>query len=90
LEALENPLAPFLGAVVRSERLARGWSQEELALRAKIYSNQVSLLERAERDSTLPTLERVAEALGAELDQLIWMARMLRHRVKREEAKMKE
>jgi XRE family transcriptional regulator, regulator of sulfur utilization len=87
-EVISHPLAPFLGAVVRTQRLSFGWSQEELALRAKIYPNQISLLERAERNSTLPTVEPVALALGVSCSHLIWQAEMLRRRVEREEAKM--
>jgi transcriptional regulator with XRE-family HTH domain len=96
LEAPSHPLAPFVGAIVRTLRLSLGWSQDELALEArvelgaKIYSNQISLLERAERNSTLPTLEPVALALGVTCAGLIWQAERLRDRVEREEAKMKE
>jgi transcriptional regulator with XRE-family HTH domain len=86
LEASQS-IQPFLGAVVRTLRSAEGWSQEELASKAKIYSNQVSLLERAERTVTVPILEKVAEALDLECDQLLWMARMLKRRVEREESK---
>jgi len=96
LEAPSHPLAPFVGAVVRTLRLSLGWSQDALALEArvrlgaKIYSNQISLLERAERDSTLPTLEPVARALGISCSNLLWQAEMLRRRVEREEVKKKE
>jgi transcriptional regulator with XRE-family HTH domain len=90
LEATSNPLGPFVGTVVRTLRETEGWSQEELAGRAKIYSNQVSLLERAERTATLPILERVARAFKIGCYELIWMAEMLQRRVEREEAKMKE
>jgi transcriptional regulator with XRE-family HTH domain len=97
LEAPSHPLAPFVGAIVRTLRLSLGWSQDKLALEArvglgaKIYSNQISLLERAERNSTLPTLEPVALALGVTCAGLIWQAEMLRDRVERaEEAKMKK
>jgi XRE family transcriptional regulator, regulator of sulfur utilization len=86
LEALQS-LQPFVGTVVRSLRHEFGWSQEELADRAGIYSNQVSLLERAGRTITLPVLEKVAVALGVECDQVLWTARMLRNRVEREKAK---
>ena len=90
MEALPHPLAPYLGVIVRTLRISLEWSQEELALKAKIYPNQISLLERAERHSTLPTLEPVALALGVSCSHLIWQAEMLRRRVEREEAKMKE
>jgi len=96
LEAPTHPLAPFVGAVVRTLRLSLGWSQDALALEArvrlgaKIYSNQISLLERAQRDSTLPTLEPIARALGVTCAGLIWQAERLRERVEHEEAKKKK
>jgi transcriptional regulator with XRE-family HTH domain len=89
LEAPDS-LLPFLGTAVRTLREAEGWSQEELADRAKIYSNQISLLERAQRNPTFPTLEKVARALHVNCSHLLWQAEMLQRRVEREEAKMKE
>ncbi|MGN6202618.1 MAG: helix-turn-helix domain-containing protein [Solirubrobacterales bacterium] len=90
MEADSKSLQPFVGDVVRSLRHELGWSQEELADRAGLYSNQISLLERAERTITLPVLEKVAETLGVECDQVMWAARMIRRRVEREEAKKRE
>jgi len=43
-------------------------------------------MERAERTVTVPVLEKVAKAFDVECDQLLWMARMLRRRMEREEA----
>jgi transcriptional regulator with XRE-family HTH domain len=84
LQASSNSLGPFVGTVVRTLREANGWSQEELALRAKIYPNQISLLESAKRHSTLPTLEKVARALDVECYELLWQALMLQRRVERD------
>jgi transcriptional regulator with XRE-family HTH domain len=90
LEATSKSLQVFVGAIVRTLREELGWSQEELASRAKTHPNEISLLERAKRNSTLRTLERVAKALDVSCSQLLWQAEMLRKRVEREEAKMKE
>ena len=81
MEASSNSLEACVGAVVRTWRKSYRWSQEELASKAKIYPNQISLLERAERHSTLPTLEKVAKALDLEIYELLWQARMLQARV---------
>lgn len=90
MEASSDSLQVFVGTVVRAWRESYGWSQEELAHRAKLFPNQISLLEAAKRNSTLPTLEKVARALDLECDELLWQARMLRRRVKRDEAKPEE
>lgn len=87
MEAASNSLLPFVGAIIRTLRHARGWSQEKLADEAGLFSNQISLLERAERDPQLETLERVARALGITCYALLWQAEMLRCRVEGEKSK---
>jgi transcriptional regulator with XRE-family HTH domain len=51
------------GANVRSARLARGWTQEELASRTGLASVQVSRIERGVREIRLTTLVRLLTAL---------------------------
>lgn len=60
-----------MAARVRAVRLARGWSQAELALRAGLPLPTYRVFERTGRIST-PGLARVSAALGrlAELDGL--------------------
>jgi transcriptional regulator with XRE-family HTH domain len=90
LEALPKPLQPFVAVVVRTQRHAYGWSQEELALRMSVDPSEISKLESGKRYSNLLTLQRVAQALDVSCSQLIWMAEMLQRRVEREEANMQE
>jgi transcriptional regulator with XRE-family HTH domain len=85
LEATSKSLQLFVGTVVRTLRNANGWSQEELAHRAKIYPNQISLLERGKRPPTLRILERVTNALDISCYELFWQAEMLKRRVERDE-----
>jgi DNA-binding Xre family transcriptional regulator len=53
------------GAKVRAARLARGWTQEELAHRTGLASVQVSRIERGKREVRLSTLLRLVRALDA-------------------------
>jgi DNA-binding Xre family transcriptional regulator len=63
------------GANVRAARVARGWTQEELAHRTGLASVQVSRIERGKREVRLSTLLRLVRALdvppAALLDGLI-------------------
>jgi transcriptional regulator with XRE-family HTH domain len=52
------------GANVRKARLARGWTQEDLAERAGLASVQVSRIERGQREVRLTTFIRLVRALG--------------------------
>jgi transcriptional regulator with XRE-family HTH domain len=49
---------------LRAARLAEGLSQEALAERADLHRTYVSSVERCERNITLDTVERLANALG--------------------------
>jgi transcriptional regulator with XRE-family HTH domain len=53
-----------IGAAIRLLRLEAGLSQEELALKAKITSAEVSRLENGKRNPKWETMERLADALG--------------------------
>lgn len=63
-------LAKF-GSNVRAARLARGWSQEELAHRTGLASVQVSRIERGKREIRLTTLLRLLTALDADESELL-------------------
>jgi ribosome-binding protein aMBF1 (putative translation factor) len=60
-------LAFELGAGVRELRLARGWSQADLASAAKMTQSAVARFEAGGTVPTLPLLGRIAAALGAVL-----------------------
>jgi transcriptional regulator with XRE-family HTH domain len=84
LEATSKSLLPFIAAVVRTQRDARGWSQDELGGRAKVLPSQISFLERGKRSPKLPMLEGVSRAFGIPCSALIWQAEMLQARVEAE------
>jgi len=61
----------MLGDEIRKARLAKDLSQEQLAFKAGISRNYVSLLELNEKSPTVDVLMRVAKALGIRASALI-------------------
>lgn len=64
-------LSRTAAANMRRLRKEAGWSQLRLAAKAKFHPAMISHLEGGKRDFTLPTLERVAEALGVPAGELL-------------------
>ena len=58
------------GAHVRSLRLARGSSQEDVAHLAGIHVTYLSGIERGQRNPSLKNLRRLAGALSVEVGEL--------------------
>ncbi|MGC8474843.1 MAG: helix-turn-helix domain-containing protein [Acetobacteraceae bacterium] len=56
---------------IRAERRRLGLSQEALAARCGLHRTYVGGIERAERNITLTTLERIAAAVGVPVAALI-------------------
>lgn len=68
------PANVALGRVVRRWRVERGISQEELGFRSDLHRTFVGQMERAEKQPTLATIEKLLEGTGmglAELAQLV-------------------
>jgi transcriptional regulator with XRE-family HTH domain len=67
--AAQRQLQPKLdlGRQILDLRLARGWTQKELAARAGTKQANISRLENGLLNPSVDMLQRVAEALGAEL-----------------------
>ncbi len=59
------------GDVIRQSRQARGWSQERLAGTASINRSCMGEIERATAIPTLASAEKLAQALGVPLSDLI-------------------
>ena len=59
------------GDKVRELRKGRGWLQRDLADRAGVNMQTVSNLERGRHAPGLPTLRKIAGALGAPLSELL-------------------
>jgi DNA-binding XRE family transcriptional regulator len=60
-----------LGRKVRLLRVARGWSQETLAELAGLDRTAVGTIERAERNVTLATVEKLARAFELSVAELL-------------------
>ncbi len=59
------------GNNVKRFRIAKGWSQEELAKRAELHRTYIGSIERSERNVSLINIERIAKALKVKISDLI-------------------
>jgi transcriptional regulator with XRE-family HTH domain len=57
----------LLGERIKNTRLAKGWSQKDLALRSGLKQADISLLESGKKNITLATLGRLNKVLESEL-----------------------
>jgi transcriptional regulator with XRE-family HTH domain len=58
-----------VGLNVQRLRRAKDYSQEELAHRADIHQTYLSGVERGRRNPSIQVLERIAKALGADVEE---------------------
>lgn len=59
------------GLVVRSRRIIAGLTQEALAEKAKLHPTYISMVERGLRNPTLEAAAQIADALQADLPELL-------------------
>ncbi|MDO3682016.1 helix-turn-helix domain-containing protein [Paenibacillus ehimensis] len=62
--------AEQIGAKIRIHRLAKNWTQEQLAEKSNMTASYVGQLERGEKDVRISTLEKIAHALGMSVHEL--------------------
>jgi transcriptional regulator with XRE-family HTH domain len=77
-----SPLVEF-GGRVRALREARGWSQIELGHRCDRHFTYISSMERAERNATILTIQKLAKALEVDpavflTTDEVWLRRVVR------------
>ena len=60
-----------IGARLRSLRIDKGLSQEDLANEADVPLSQIGRIERGENNPTISTLYVISEALGIDLKKLV-------------------
>ena len=65
-------LKEIVGSYIRENRKSKGWSQEELGLRAGVSVNHVSKLERGLASPKLETVVKLCTALHISLDYLAY------------------
>ena len=73
----EGDLQKKVGRNIRSYRQRRGLSQEAFAEVLGVHRTYMGGLERGERNLTLRSLERIAEQMGVEVEEL--MRRQVSH-----------
>ena len=59
------------GNKVRSERLKQNLSQEAFADKAGVHRTYIGMIERAEKNVTLITIEKIATTLGMSISELL-------------------
>jgi transcriptional regulator with XRE-family HTH domain len=66
-----NPDAVLFGAILRRERLARGWTLAKLAQRSGMNHHYLGVVEAGGNVPSLATILEVAEVLGADAGEMI-------------------
>jgi transcriptional regulator with XRE-family HTH domain len=61
----------YFGQRVREIRKDKGLSQEELAHKADLHRTYIGMIERAEKNITLINIEKIANALEVDINNLI-------------------
>lgn len=61
----------LLAQKLRVLRMMRGWSQEQLAEASGLHRTYISLLERGQSNISLDNLEKIADAFGMSLAELL-------------------
>jgi transcriptional regulator with XRE-family HTH domain len=72
-----DPLLVGLGDAIRARRDELGMSQERLGLESGVHRNYIGGVERAERQPTITTVARLADALGMRLSELLALGEAL-------------
>ncbi|WP_293924777.1 helix-turn-helix domain-containing protein [Sphingobacterium sp. UBA6320] len=59
------------GNRVREIRIQKGLSQEHLAYLANVHRTYIGMIERAEKNITLINIEKIANALGVSINEIL-------------------
>jgi transcriptional regulator with XRE-family HTH domain len=59
------------GQKVRDIRKEKGLSQEQLSFKAELHRTYIGMIERAEKNITLVNIERIANALEVNINDLM-------------------
>ena len=60
-----------IGNNIRTIRQRKGLSQEKLAELANVHRTYIGMIERAEKNITLVSLEKIANALEVNIEELL-------------------
>jgi transcriptional regulator with XRE-family HTH domain len=75
-------LVRYIGPAIRWHREHLRISQEELAARAQLDRTYVSGVERGKRNPTVAVMQRLADALGSDLDVIFSTSRRIAQEAK--------
>ena len=65
-------LAPeLIGERIKEERIKQGLTQANLAEKADLHNNYIGLIERAQCNISISTLEKLSKAFGLKNEDLI-------------------
>jgi transcriptional regulator with XRE-family HTH domain len=67
---MKTEILKKFGQRVREERLKLSLSQEELAEKAGLHRTYIGMIERAEKNITLINIQKIAQALQINIDDL--------------------
>lgn len=68
---LKQEILILFGIKVREYRKKKGLSQEELAFKADLHRTYIGMIERAEKNITLLNIEKIANALEVNINELM-------------------
>jgi transcriptional regulator with XRE-family HTH domain len=70
---MDKRLAPEkrIGQALRTARLAKNWSQEELSFECGLHRTYIGAVERGEKNLTLKNLVRLAKSLDVPASQIM-------------------
>ena len=68
---MDNEILIKFGERVRQERQKKGYSQEELAVKAGVHRTYIGMIERAEKNITLQNVKKISAALGIPISNLM-------------------
>lgn len=66
-----HPILTLFGKNVQKLRTEQNISQEKLAEKAHLHRTYIGMVERAERNITLINMQKIANALGVEIGELL-------------------
>ena len=67
---MKKDICKLFGKKIRKLRHNKGWSQEKLSEVTEFHRTYIGMVERGERNPSLKSIERFAEAFGLKLDEL--------------------
>jgi len=69
---MEKDICKLFGQKIRELRRNKGWSQEHLSEVTDFHRTYIGMIERAERNPSLKSIERFAKAFDLEINELFY------------------